>query len=498
MHELITLTLLLSLTACSASQPDASAPVARAAQPARSMGVEQGNGVVVYDNPAMGVKFSYPAGWKLLEDTDRTSAKLTSPDSSASLTFSYTPSLDGRRFDGAAALTAYLKQAQPAHAWGDLNMLGSAGAAWSEAAGTLDTAEYYLLDSHDFILHVSLTADARFPAEGVVREILRSMILDEEPPVVSAVGFDRAEVRPGETVHLMVHAHDRLSGIQLESMGGKPRDQGDWHFDLDTQRGALGYADLPFPARYSEKPEDQVATDLIFRALPLAGQFRYAGDDTYVYDVAVPPSAPLGEIALNILDVSDYFGNKTRLSLFYGNDEGFGSTYLKCDATNNLGKDSGIARASFRVVDPHDPSYQPDSRPPELADLYFDQTSIDLSTPTIAMDLVARARDEILWSKWSSDVFAKDEDIQFDFNIDGGLSNCVSKTGVERIEKNHYRFHLDFSQCVAQGRFANLTQTRIVVKPMYVRLRSAIGVHAEVRDAALERIPRARFYIRLR
>jgi hypothetical protein len=471
-------------------------------------GVEQGNGLVQYENSVMGLKFAYPRNWSLSESADKKQVQLNNAAVAGvfttSLEFSYLTQLEGRSFKSVAELRSYIESSRPDRKWREVVMLSNLGVMWSESVGMKDKAEYFILDQNHFVIHVNYSADRKFDGEKIVREIIRGMILDEEPPVIESVWFDKAEVRPGERIRLHVKASDRLSGVQIESMGGKSRNQSISGY-LTTQNGAVGYFFPKLPGW-----SDAITMNLALQAQPFVGRFMYLGDDLYSYEIRIPEKAPLGDMALVQLEVSDYFGNKTRIAIYEEDStrnalEKYQVYRGRLDSRPVRPSQSSLDRVGFRVT--ADPGHQEDRAAPKISDLYFDKTSLDLGDLKISMYLLFEDDSEVPYERYRSVEFSKEEeDIALTWSAPefASFDYCAGNlTGsYEKLGRNFYRRVLDLTPCkfsIEESiRKTGLVQTRVVVKPTSLTAWDANGLRAEIKEDVLSAIPRAKFFIRLK
>ena len=278
-------------------------------------GVEQGNGIIHYSNEIMGIEFDVPERWTLVENPERTSVKLNNsqialPDFVTEISFSYSSILDNMRFENSKDLGEYIRKTRSQYEWSNVRLLNYEGVVRKTRVGFSESADYFVIGREKFILSISYHSNTDANGDKIVSEIMKTLVLDDEPPVFQEIYFDKAEVKPGEKVKLYVRVVDALSGVQVETMGRKFREQDGRNWDLETWRGTLGYR--------MTVPDDlkSPSYDLVAQALPFVDNFTYLGDDLYVYEFQIPRFAPLGEIVANTIEASDYFGNKARITLF--------------------------------------------------------------------------------------------------------------------------------------------------------------------------------------
>lgn len=476
-----------------------------------SNGVEQGNGMVQYQNSVLGLSFDYPKPWRLQENETRTRVELdNSPVAEVSLVssirFEYSTNIKGVRFSKSDELLSYLKEIYPERNWTALAMLGSKGFISKEVSKKRERQTVYLLDRNRFVLFVEMSTLPDFHGQEVIRAILRSMMIDEEAPVIEEIRFDRTEVKPGETVNLLVKVTDQISGVQIQSMGQKPRFNSSWSWYLHSRNGFMGYVLPPFN---KEGPVYVAQWSEWTRSQPFSGDFISLGDDWYSYTLQLPEFSPQGEMAVNLFEVSDYFGNWTRISLFGFNDHSLENNYhvsqVSNPSMNNRGREveqnNPLKKASFMITHPMRSDYHEDKEPPRLKDIYFSRTSIGQEDMTIDMTLVFEDDSDIYYEYFgnhnSYHPTLITHDIEFSTNeVDGGGSCAKRLTPFVKLEKNTFRIKLDYSNC--WDRFKTLPQDRLIIKPSHISVTDAIGLHGNFKSDEINAIPTAAFYVRIR
>jgi hypothetical protein len=187
-------------------------------------GVGQGNGMLVYQNNTMGLKFSYPSAWTLTENNDKTFASFNIPvvagsDEKWYLNFSYVSTIFDSQPKTPEDLKKILDLKIPSKKWNIKNFSGREVVYASEQLKKNEWANYYILDQRGNILQIEYLFGKTLEPEKFIRTIMKSILIDDEAPVIQRVWFDQSQVIPGSILRLYAEITDDLSGVDLETLG---------------------------------------------------------------------------------------------------------------------------------------------------------------------------------------------------------------------------------------------------------------------------------------
>lgn len=358
-------------------------------------GVGQGNGMLVYQNNTMGLKFNYPSVWALTENSDRTAAFFNIPvvkESTASeafnekwyLNFSYVSTLFDLQPKTPEELKKIIDQNIPEKKWAIKNFGGREVVYTTEQLQKNEWANYYILDQRGNILQIEYLFGKTLEPEKFIRTIMTSILIDDEAPVIQRVWFDKPQVTPGSTLRLYVEITDDLSGVDFESIGFRKYYYGGsfatigYNTDQLTAIGSTSSCEKIQGYQY-----DIARCELSHQyTILLKNKFKYLEGNIFYYDIPVSAHAPLGELVLTRFDVKDTQGNSAQLDAIKKLETEQFSKYEYYSSCSTVISQAEKCQTNSpkvittEIIQPTTGNYIPDLKRPELTDLYWSSPSV--------------------------------------------------------------------------------------------------------------------------
>ena len=252
-----------------------------------------------------------------------------------------------------------------------------------------EEAYFYVLDEKDRnIIYVHYESYLNFAGREFIKDIIRTLVVDDEAPILEEIYFEPSSASPGEVVQLIVRVRDDLSGIDMES---------------------FGQSNIPVPWIYGFKPsifpyisvmnvlDDNLGINYLQGVRGLTTGFTPIGYNQYSYPIILPLTAPGQKISLTKLFLRDRDGNMVAYTLDYQ----FSPSHDRNDYSKSTGHyeilDKGEEKynrlftnkvglnsidtvvktdLSMAVLEINNSSDNGDNTPPKLIDAYFDKTLV--------------------------------------------------------------------------------------------------------------------------
>ncbi|MGE3973404.1 MAG: hypothetical protein AB7F59_02625 [Bdellovibrionales bacterium] len=391
------------------------------ANPSTAYEVEQGNGMVRYQNVAMNISFDYPRSWRLLEEAPNkvsldNSTTIPNQDESSKIEFGLYPDLDGTRVTSQEDLKKYLESRWPSMRWKKTTMVRKEGFWHEEASGNFRKGTYYLIDQNYNILYIHYTAFKKSDGIKVIEGIVKDLSIDFEGPQVLSVHFDRTEVKPGETVTLTIVADDELSSVDPLSISWASTRCG---HSGPSVGSAIGY-----------KRNDTFNKYGWFQCpYELRDEVRVISSNKFEYKLKIPTYAPAGTLRLQTLRLADIKGNRTQLFAYRDEDDVYYGYDLKI--------------VEVKVL--NEAGFTPDLDKPKIVDVFFEKSKLLAEDPI--QNLFIKISDR--------SVIRPDVEIKLDLRNECYSSNQVLKKIKDDLYSLEYNFNNLFKReggCFHQGR----------------------------------------------